>query len=81
MPERTIKRRLESGYWGRDSVSRVFGNMSMSDNLNWRALDRFSFGDGPALADELADLVLAGRKLATCWPSAMDPSRVWESAW
>ena len=31
------------------------------------ALDRFSFGDSPALADELADLVLSGRKRATCW--------------
>lgn len=31
------------------------------------ALDRFSFGDGPELADRLLDLVLAGRKTATCW--------------
>jgi len=36
-------------------------------NLNWRNLEQFSFGDSPAMADELADLVLAGRKRATCW--------------
>ncbi len=27
---------------------------------------RFAFGDSPALADELLELVLAGRKTATC---------------
>lgn len=31
------------------------------------ALERFSFGDNPALADELLALVRAGRKTATCW--------------
>jgi uncharacterized protein YhfF len=41
--------------------------MSMSNDANWRALNRFSFGDSPAMADELAALVLAGRKRATCW--------------
>src|SRR5262245_58084093 len=41
--------------------------MSTSEHINWRTLDRFSFGDGPELANELADLVLAGRKRATCW--------------
>jgi uncharacterized protein YhfF len=30
-------------------------------------LERFAFGDSPALADELLALVLAGRKTATCW--------------
>jgi len=30
-------------------------------------LERFSFGDSPELADRLLDLVLAGRKTATCW--------------
>lgn len=30
-------------------------------------LETFSFGDSPALADELAALVLAGIKTATCW--------------
>ena len=30
-------------------------------------LPTFSFGDSPALADELLDLVLGGLKTATCW--------------
>jgi uncharacterized protein YhfF len=30
-------------------------------------LESFAFGDSPALADELLELVLAGRKTATCW--------------
>jgi uncharacterized protein YhfF len=38
--------------------------------MNWRDLETFSFGDSPALADELAALVLAGRKRATCWAAA-----------
>jgi uncharacterized protein YhfF len=32
----------------------------------YASLPRFSFGDSPALADELAALVLTGRKTATC---------------
>jgi uncharacterized protein YhfF len=36
-------------------------------------LPRFSFGDSPALADELLALVLAGRKTATC-TSPSDPN-------
>ncbi len=36
----------------------------------WRGLECFSFGDGPALADELAALVLSGRKRATCWAAS-----------
>jgi uncharacterized protein YhfF len=55
------------------SVSRIFANMSMPNNLNWRALDRFSFGDSPTLGDELAELVLAGRKRATCWAVSDGP--------
>jgi uncharacterized protein YhfF len=35
--------------------------------MEWRKLETFSFGDNPTLADELADLVLAGVKTATCW--------------
>ena len=35
--------------------------------MDWRSLETFSFGDSPALADELAALVLAGIKTATCW--------------
>ena len=33
----------------------------------WAELERFSFGDGPELADDLLGLVLIGRKTATCW--------------
>jgi uncharacterized protein YhfF len=36
----------------------------------WRDLETFSFGDGPALAEELAQLVLDGRKTATCWAAS-----------
>ena len=35
--------------------------------MDWRTLETFSFGDNPALADELVELVLAGTKTATCW--------------
>lgn len=35
--------------------------------IDWKNLETFSFGDSPALADELAALVLAGVKTATCW--------------
>jgi uncharacterized protein YhfF len=34
---------------------------------DWRSLESFSFGDNPQLAEELAQLVLAGKKTATCW--------------
>ena len=34
----------------------------------WHQLESFSFGDNPALADELAALVVAGIKTATCCP-------------
>ena len=37
---------------------------------SWAALETFSFGDGPALADGLARLVLAGVKRATCWAAS-----------
>jgi uncharacterized protein YhfF len=37
---------------------------------SWAALETFSFGDGPALADCLARLVLAGVKRATCWAAS-----------
>jgi uncharacterized protein YhfF len=40
----------------------------------YRDLPRFAFGDGPALADELAALVVTGRKTATCM-SPDDPNR------
>jgi uncharacterized protein YhfF len=38
--------------------------------MQWRDLETFSFGDNPALADELAALVLEGRKTATCWAAS-----------
>ena len=34
--------------------------------MDWRRLPTFSFGDGPALADALAALVLSGVKTASC---------------
>jgi uncharacterized protein YhfF len=34
--------------------------------VKYANLPRFSFGDSPALADELLALVLSGRKTATC---------------
>lgn len=39
----------------------------MQTELDWRDLDRFPFGDGPDLADELLALILEGKKTATCW--------------
>jgi uncharacterized protein YhfF len=39
----------------------------MAIQQEWRALEAFAFGDGPAMADELLSLVLSGRKTATCW--------------
>jgi uncharacterized protein YhfF len=35
-----------------------------------RGLESFSFGDDPELANELAALVLAGTKTATCWAAS-----------
>jgi uncharacterized protein YhfF len=37
------------------------------DDMQVESLERFTFGDGPELADELLALVLEGRKTATCW--------------
>ena len=37
----------------------------------WEALERFSFGDSPEMADQLLAFVLGGSKRATCW-SALD---------
>jgi uncharacterized protein YhfF len=34
------------------------------------ALESFAFGDSQALADELLDLVLVGKKTATCWTAS-----------
>jgi len=38
--------------------------------MQWRGLETFSFGDSSDLADELARLVLAGVKRATCWAAS-----------
>jgi uncharacterized protein YhfF len=38
-----------------------------TDTADWRTLESFSFGDSPAMADELGALVVAGTKTATCW--------------
>jgi uncharacterized protein YhfF len=35
--------------------------------MDWQSLETFSFGDHPALADELVELVLEGKKRATYW--------------
>jgi uncharacterized protein YhfF len=35
--------------------------------MDWHAMETFSFGDSPALADALLELVLSGSKTATCW--------------
>ena len=37
---------------------------------DWRALESFAFGDGPELADALCELVIGGKKTATCWPAS-----------
>ena len=41
--------------------------------MDWHSLERFSFGDSPELADELAELVLTGKKRATCWAAGGGP--------
>ena len=38
--------------------------------IDWRSLERFAFGDSPAMADRLLGFVLAGAKTATCWSVA-----------
>jgi uncharacterized protein YhfF len=47
----------------------------------YRDLRSFAFGDGPALADELLDLVIKGVKTATCStedePNTSTPSERW----
>jgi len=37
---------------------------------DWRSLESFAFGDGPAMADRLLGFVLSGAKTATCWSVA-----------
>ena len=40
----------------------------------WAALPRDRFGDDPAMQDELAALVIAGRKTATCFAESAGPT-------
>ena len=47
--------------------------MKKDGDVDWRSLEQFSFGDSPELADELAELVLAGKKRATCWAAGEGP--------
>jgi uncharacterized protein YhfF len=47
--------------------------MTKSSDADWRSLEQFSFGDNPELAGELARLVLAGTKRATCWAANEGP--------
>lgn len=39
----------------------------MGHQVEWQFLPRFPFGDGPEVADHLLELILLGRKRATCW--------------
>jgi uncharacterized protein YhfF len=55
--------------------------MSMPVPERYRNLRTFAFGDGPALADELLALVIAGLKTATCStedePNTSAPGERW----
>ena len=51
-----------------------FGELGHGNGqMEWQSLEAFSFGDNPQMADELLDLVLIGRKRATCWAANQDP--------
>lgn len=41
--------------------------MPRDEPIDWRKLERFSFGDGPEMADQLLAFILSGTKRATCW--------------
>jgi uncharacterized protein YhfF len=47
--------------------------MKKEGDVDWRSLEQFSFGDSPRLAQELVELVLVGRKRATCWAASEGP--------
>ena len=49
------------------SVGLSFEKRDVGRDMDWRDLERFTFGDSPAMADKLAELVLNGTKRATCW--------------
>ena len=40
--------------------------------MDWKSLEAYSFGDSPRMADQLLELVLVGRKRATCWAASED---------
>jgi uncharacterized protein YhfF len=47
--------------------------MTKNGDTDWRSLEQFSAGDSPRLAQELVELVLAGKKRATCWAASEGP--------
>jgi uncharacterized protein YhfF len=55
--------------------------MTMPVPERYRHLRSFAFGDGPALADQLLDLVMKGIKTATCStedePNTSSPGEQW----
>ena len=55
--------------------------MAENTDTDWRSLERFSFGDSPELADELAELLLAGKKQATCWAASEGPKTQVSQRW
>jgi hypothetical protein len=58
-----------------------FGS-SRSENLNWRALEQFSFGDSSQLADELAEPRPRGKKAGhMLGRQRWTDHEVWGSAW
>lgn len=44
----------------------------MIEPADLEALPRSAFGDSPEMADDLLNLILAGRKRATCWSAVAD---------
>jgi uncharacterized protein YhfF len=55
--------------------------MKKDGEADWRSLKRFSFGDSPQLAQELAELVLVGKKRATCWAASEGPKTYVGKQW
>ena len=53
-----------------DAIAMSGVAMTEDGDKDWRSLAQFSFGDSPELADELAALVLTGKKSATCWAAS-----------
>jgi uncharacterized protein YhfF len=51
----------------RSALDMVAGGTIVRIVMDWQTLETFSFGDHPALADELIGLVFEGKKRATCW--------------